>query len=221
MTSDLPFSWPYLLELGCSVVYSVTFAADLAAKGSLHIAGDQIYGYTIIVDVVGVVAWLFSLILVHRERAKVLTSKPHSCTIVLFWMVGVVTLGLEIVSFNARYWWWHLTSRADIADLVLFASRALSLSVLVLVGVARPLCWPSRRRAYSLLINADTAGEGAGEDEEVGKSAAAYIRRRKEGDFIKSRTSSAFSDMWTKICMLFPYVWPKGECGGVGRGMVR
>lgn len=207
VNSDLPFSWAYVTELLCTLVYSLTFASDLAVKGVLHITGDRIYGYTIIVDVLGVVAWLSSVLLIYQEKAKVVTSKPHGCILVLFWMVGVVVLGSEVMSYDAPYWWWNLASRADIADLALFCIRAVFLSVLVMVGVLRPLCWPSRRRAYSLLINADTPDNAAGEDVEDGKTA----RKRREGDFIKNRTSSTFANMWTKIRLLFPYVWPKGE----------
>ena len=27
---------------------------------------------------------------------------------------------------------------------------------------------------------------------------------------MKSRTNSTFANMWSKVCQLFPYVWPKG-----------
>ena len=214
--SGLPRSWVYVVELACTVAYALTFACDLVTKGVLHVTGDRIYGYIIIVDVVGVVTWFCSLLLVYREKVKVVFCKSHSYTLALFWMVGVVTLGLEGVSYEAPDWWWHLNSRADTADLALYSIRAVVLFILIVVGVFRPLCWPSKRRTYSLLINADTPEPAAGED--VDESKNTDSRKRKEGDFIKTRTSSTFSNMWIKIRLLYPYVWPKGESYPVASG---
>ncbi len=197
----------YVVEIACTVAYSLTFVSDLATKGALHIGGHQIYGYTIVVDVVGMLSWACSLLMLHRERILIVTSKPHGFTLTLFWLVGVVWLGLEVVSYYGTAWWWHLASRADIADLAIFVIRAVLLLVLVVVGLCRQACSPGgRRQAYALPINADEA-------ETVDVDAAGSrgdSRKAKEGDFVRSRTSSTFENMWGKVRMLFPYVWPKG-----------
>ena len=58
-------------------MYSLTFATDLIIKGALHIAGDNIYGYTIVVDTVGMLSWFLSLVILYREKVLVVTQKPH------------------------------------------------------------------------------------------------------------------------------------------------
>lgn len=198
-----------MAEVCCTVLYTLTFIIDLATKGGLHIAGDDIYGYTIVADVVGFVSWSFSVLMLYRERVFVVTHRPHGLTLMLFWLVGVVLLGLELASlYSPSGWWWQLQSRADTVDLTLFCLRALLLCVLVVLGALRPLCWPGRRHTYSLLINADSAASDVNSGEDTDK--VSETRKRKEGDFVKRRTTSAFAGIWSKIRRLFPYVWPKG-----------
>lgn len=205
-----------MLESVCAFVYALTFVSDIVTKGALHIAGHRIYGYTIVVDALGVFSWLFSLWLIHREKVFIVTDRPHGNTLAIFWLMGVVLLGLELVSINSQSWWWHLSTREDLADFVLFLVRALMLTLLVVVGLLRPLCCHGRRRSYELLINASTAAESAvvngdgGDD--GGESDAEGKRRRREGDFVRTRNASAFANIWSKVCLLFPYVWPKGMC---------
>lgn len=199
-----------MVEVICTIVYSLTFATDLTIKGVLHIAGDRIYGYTIVVDTVSILSWFLSLALLYRERVLVVTQKLHGLTLALFWLFNMIWLGLQLVSLRSPSWWWQLTyRRVDIADLTLFIVRVVLMVVLVLLGLLRPLfccCYPSRRRTYSLLINADETAV----DAEVPDTSQTEAQRRKEGDFVRSRTTSAFSNMWHKVCLLFPYVWPKG-----------
>ena len=208
---DLPFSWVLVLEIVCSVLCALTFVVDLATKGSLHIRViEKIYGYTIVMDSVGVVSWLLSVVLLYRERVLVVSRRPHGLALALFWLVYVAWLGLQLASLRSPAWWWHVNSRGDIVDLVLFLVRAVILVLLVVLGLLRPLCCPGRRRAYALIINAESAAVDVpvqGADEKEGSEA----RKRKEGDFVKKRTTSAFSDIWLKVRLLFPYVWPKGE----------
>ncbi len=192
-----------------TVVYALTFVSDLATKGCLHIVGDDIYGYTIVVDVVGLVSWLFSLLVVYRERVLVVTHRPHGLTLTFFWMVSVVVMCLELVSLKSTSgWWWRLQTRADTADLVVFSVRGLVLCVLVVMSVFRPLCCPGHRHTYSLLINADSAAVDVHTTEDAAN--VSDERKVKEGDFVKTRTTSTFAGIWSKIRRLFPYIWPKG-----------
>lgn len=207
-TSDLPSSWAYVVELVCSGLYSLTFVTDLVVKGILHITGERIYGYTIVVDAVGTCAWLSSIFLIHRIKMEIIMNRHRSFTLVLFWMVGVVWVGLEAVSINGASWWWHLRSRVDISDLVLFLVRSLLLVALVTVGILRPLLCRGRRRGYSLLINSDGAAK---EEDSSPGGQSADVRRKREGDFIRTKSTSAFANMWGKVKYLFPYIWPKGK----------
>lgn len=193
----------YVVELACSVLYMVTFGVDLIVKGTLDISGDKIYGYTIVVDIVGMVSWLFSLLLVYREKVHIVMRRPHGWTLMLFWVTSVLYLGLSILSYHHKSWWWHLASGADVADLVLYVVRCVSVTVLVVLGLVLPSCWPGHRPSYSLLINTEVRVDVDNDDN-------FQERRRKEGDFIKTRTTSAFANILAKAKLLFPYIWPKG-----------
>ncbi len=201
------FSKILISEIILSAIYSLTFVADLAVKGVLHVTGEQIYGYTIVEDVLGILSWLFAILMVYRDRMVVLHRKPHGISLVLFWLLNELWLGLQIVSFNNPQWWWHLKTQADISDLILYAIRVLVLSIIIIVGIFRPLIFrPKSSSGYSLLLNAEETEEEDINTEERNKE----TRDRKEGSFIRKRTTSAFSGFLLKAKLLFPYVWPKG-----------
>lgn len=191
---------------------SLTYLVDIVVKGTLRIAGEEIYGYTIVQDALGLWSWVFAILLLYRERVLILKGKTHGFPLALFWILNVVWFSLQIVSINNTKWWWDLSTRADISDLVLYVVRTVLLSVIVVLGIFRPVCCPPKQRHYTLLVNVepgDQTDKEEGDDidtEEKNKES----RERKEGSFIRKRTSSAFSDFWMKTKLLFPYVWPKG-----------
>ncbi len=200
-----------ILEVVLSAIMSLTYVVDLSVKGALHLAGarEKIYGYTIVEDSLGIVSWIFSILILYTERLCILKGAPHGISLALFWILNIVWLSLQIVSFNNPQWWWHLETRSDISDLVLYVIRVTFLSVIVVFGIIRPLCCSLKtRRSYSLLLNADETEEDDIDTEETNKQ----NMERKEGSFIRMRTTSAFSDFMMKAKLLFPYVWPKGTC---------
>ena len=194
-------------------ILSLSYAVDLAVKGSLHIVGEQIYGYVIVEDALGIAAWMFAILILTRERLLVLKGKSHGIAITLFWIINVLWFGLQIVSINSPKWWWKLSTRADISDLTLFVIRALLLTGFVLLGILRPVCCRPKTQGYSLLVNVEPGDQSEVEGEEDEGTDTEQQnkenRERKEGSFIRKRTTSAFSDFWTKAKLLFPYVWPK------------
>ncbi len=208
----------FILEVVLSAIISLTYVVDLSVKGALHLtgAGDKIYGYTIVEDSLGIVSWIFSILLLYTERLCILKGTPHGISLALFWILNIVWLSLQIVSFNNPQWWWHLETRSDISDLVLYVIRVTFLSVIVVFGIIRPLCCSlkaRRRRGYSLVLNADETEEEEEEEEDIDtEETNKQNMERKEGSFIRKRTTSAFSDFLMKAKLLFPYVWPKGTC---------
>lgn len=202
-------SLPFVIEVGLCVIISLTYIVDLAVKGALHVAGEQIYGYTIVEDALGIVSWAFTVLILFREHVRVfIKGESHGVAIILFLILNMGWFGLQIVSFNNPHWWWHLRTAIDITDMVLYIIRALCLAVIVGIGLIHPLYSHQKtRRNYSLLVNADE-DEVEIDTEERNKENA----ERKEGSFIRKRTTSAFSDFWMKAKLLFPFVWPKGTC---------
>ena len=172
----------------------------------LHIVGEEIYGYTIVLDALGITSWIFSVALVHRERFQILYQKYHGIVLVVFWLLNALWLSLQLMSWGNSKWWWHLRTRGDISDLALFTVRSVLVAAIVGVGVIRPLF--VRRTEYSLLVNLDQEDVVSPEGEEKERQEK---QERKEGTFVRRRTTSAFSDIWNKCKLLFPYVWPKGK----------
>ncbi len=197
----------FIVETVSCVLFSLTYLTDLVVKGVLQTLGNNIYGYTIVLDALGITSWIFAIFLVYRERVRVLTRKPHGLTLVVFWLMNALWLSLEVMSWSNSHWWWHLRSQADIADLAMFVARVVLVVNLIFVGVLRPL-WCQRKRAYTLLVN-QTKEDEAEEEEEEREELVREKRARNEGSFVRTRTTSAFSDFWTKCKLLFPYVWPK------------
>ena len=126
----------------------------------------------------------------------------HGWSLAIFWQLNIVWFGLQIVSWQNSKWWWHLQSHVAFADLVLYIVRCILVGVVVSLGILRPLCCYPRQRGHTLLININ------GDGQEVDESNREQQERR-EGSFVKKRSTSAFADLWNKAKLLFPYVWPK------------
>lgn len=199
---SLPLPHALFLEALLCLLLAITYTADLAVKGVLRITGERIYGYTIVVDALGIVSWLFALGMVYRERGRIVRRLPHGVSVVLFWIMNALWLCLQVVSWGNAHWWWRLHNKVDIADLVLFVAKVLLVIILITVGVIRPLFL--KRRRYNLLVNADKEEEDV---EEHNKER----QERREGSFVQKRTASAFSDFWHKSKVIFPYIWPRGH----------
>ena len=205
LSSPLPLPLPRsrLATYILSLLLCFTYVADLVIKGTLHAAGDDtgIYGYVIVLDGLGIVSWLVAIALAYRERNQLATRRPHGLPLVLFWLLSALWLCLQLLGWPNPHWWWHLSSRADTADLSLYCVRVVLVGGVVAVGVVWPLV-PARRRQYSLLVNVEAVETSEHNRER---------QERKEGSFVQKRTNSAFSDLWMKFKLLFPYVWPRGH----------
>lgn len=91
-----PFSAVFLLECGLCLLMGLTYLVDLAVKGGLHITGDKIYGYTIVVDALGMTSWIFAIGLLFRERSRVILCRPHGFSLVLFWLSSALWRCMEV-----------------------------------------------------------------------------------------------------------------------------
>lgn len=146
----------------------------------------------------GITSWLFGVWMLYRERDRIIRTRSHGWSLAIFWQLNVVWFGLQLVSWRNTKWWWHLESHVDIADFALYIIRCVLVGGVIFLGILRPLCCHKRQTGYSLLVNVDEADEINRERQE-----------RKEGSFVKKRSSSAFADIWKKTKLLFPYIWPK------------
>ena len=93
---SLPLPHALYLEALLCLILAITYTADLAVKGALRVAGERIYGYTIVVDALGIVSWLFALGMVYRERGRIVRRLPHGVSVVLFWIMNALWLCLQV-----------------------------------------------------------------------------------------------------------------------------
>ena len=189
-----------------SSLLAASFALDLVVKGVLHISGDEIFGYVVVVDSVGMASWMFVIALLYRERVAIVQNRPHGLAVVLFWVLTGVWLSLQLLSWANPQWWWRLETTADVSDLVVFISRVTFLSLLFVVGVFRPLCFRAHRSAsYSLVVNQEE------DEEEERQRQQQQQQHQREGSFVTEKHNSTFGDIWHKTKLIFPYVFPRGR----------
>ena len=197
----LPYTSSVFLLAGLSLLLALTYTADLAVRGALHFTSDSIYGYTILQDTLGLMSWVVAMVMTYRERLRVVQGRAHGLTLVLFWLMSVTWQALQLLGWSNPHWWWQLQSRADTADLAFFCTRATLMTAVVVVGVVWPL-FSRTPRTYSLLVNTEPV------------ETTEHNRRQqqhKEGSFVQKRSTSAYSDLWSKVKLLFPYIWPRGH----------
>ena len=198
----------FLFEIVSTLVISASFLVELLVRVYLE-NGSRLYGYNLVTSITSLLSWLFSLILVYRERLSSYFGLHHSLTLVLFWLLNIIWLSSSLVSWSSSEWWWGLDDKIDLSDLVLFCVRLSLLLLLTIIGVLRPLIGFKKRRNYRMIINNLTT-DTESEREETAKESQRPEDPSKSGSFErKSSQGSAFGSLWKKTKLIFPYVWPK------------
>ena len=200
----------FIFEIVSSTSLALSFLAELLIKILME-NGSHFYGYNIVTCTTSLVSWLFSLLMIYKERLSSYFGLSHSLPLVLFWLLNIVWLSLSVMSWSSSEWWWGLDDKIDKADLILFCIRLALLLVLCTVSVVRPLIVFKKRRNYRLIIN-EIETETETEDETPAKPSQGSEDPSKSGSFErKSSQGSAFGDFVKKAKLIFPYVWPKGH----------
>ena len=198
-------SLPRSLLVTCvlCLLLALTFTADLALHASLH----SIYGYTILQDALGTISWSVAMVITYREKQRRLLGRSHGLSLVSFWLLSSAWQALQLLGWSSPHWWWRLhTPTTDTASLTLYCVQATLLIAIVAVGVALPLVRRGPRH-YSLLVNSDPVNSDPIDTTEHNRQRGQH----REGSFVQKRSTSAFSDLWSKVKLLFPYVWPRGH----------
>ena len=182
-------------------ILCLLLALTSAAHGAVSITLHSIYGYIILQDILGIVSWVVAMAIVYHERHRRISIGSHGISLVMFWLLNGVWESFQLLGWSNPHWWWSLHSTTDIANLTLYCIRSVLVSGVISVGVVWPLC-TRKPKNYSLLVNSDPV-DTTEHNLQHGQ--------RKEGSFVQKRTSSTFSDLWDKVKLLFPYVWPRGH----------
>ncbi|XP_076463743.1 ATP-binding cassette sub-family B member 6-like [Babylonia areolata] len=188
-----------LIHKSCSV-YLQVFLSMLMVIGSVVymilqnvVLYDKVlYGYQILTACTQVLAYLVTLRLIFLERGSALPSIPtrgHGLLLLVFWALALVRENLAFVSWWSQEWWWTLDSESDFIELGFWILRYVCTLSLLVLGI---LGWglPSARHPFYTLLNQDQADSG-------GSSA--------------QQSTSTWSNVWSKVKLMMPYVWPKGN----------
>lgn len=204
------YSKALLFEIISTLIISASFLVELLVRIFLE-NGSHLYGYNLVTCITSLFSWLFSLILIYRERQRSYFRLHHGLILVLFWLLNIIWLSASVVSWSSSEWWWGLDNKIDTSDLVLFCIRLSLLLLLTVVSILRPLAGSKKHHNNRLIIN-EVPIDAKNDWEETVKESQDFEDPSKSGSFErKSSQGSAFGSLWKKTKLIFPYVWPKGH----------
>ncbi|CAG5115248.1 unnamed protein product [Candidula unifasciata] len=145
---------------------------------------QTLYGYQVMQACAVIAACIVAWWLLAMEKRSMLPSfstRGQGFVSILFWMIFFVRENVMFVSWSSPAWWWQVKNDSDRAELGLFIVRYIAVFFLLALSFLRPIQSP-----YSSLPSTD---EEPSNPAEQGKS--------------------TWSNSFTKVRMMLPYVWPK------------
>ncbi|KAL4222048.1 ATP-binding cassette sub- B member 6 [Mactra antiquata] len=146
-------------------------------------------------------SWLFSLKLLSLERKSMLPTIPtrgHGLLLLTFWTLAFLRENLAFISWWSHDWWWYFESDADHGEFVLWVIRYTSTALLFIIGFKAP---GLPKTGYRLLQLQD--------EENKGGNSSTDTSVNNSGPTV--HTGSTWSNVWKKLKLMLPYVWPKGS----------
>ncbi|OAD55726.1 ATP-binding cassette sub-family B member 6, mitochondrial [Eufriesea mexicana] len=154
---------------------------------------NKIYGYMILVTILTVIVYPYSVHILRVERHKLLPSVPpqgHGLALLGFWTLAFVAENLVFVNIGKTEWWFHLNTLTDHIEMALFILRYVSNLMIFALGLKAPGINGNTDVEYHTLNNGPA-------------SRPRYYHNRLED------TSSAWKNACHKIKVLAPFLWPK------------
>ncbi|KAE8581402.1 hypothetical protein XENTR_v10024777 [Xenopus tropicalis] len=185
----IPRSRLYRLQIVLSVVLILQSVIGLIWQAA---GTDVVYGYMIVHGCLSVVAWGFSLWLLHLERTRALVrekSRGHGVVLLLFWALAFAAENLAFISWQSPNWWW--LSRDTVPQKVQFGlwiTRYVCTLFLFVLGIRAP---GRPRKPYIVLIN---------EDERDVETSQPLLRDPNQ---------STWQGFKKKLLLVMQYIWPR------------
>ncbi|KAK3604753.1 hypothetical protein CHS0354_017861 [Potamilus streckersoni] len=150
-------------------------------------SGEGITGSNLINFFALVITWSGSLKLLSLERSRFLPrrrTRGHSLMLLIFWCLAFVKENLAFVSYWSHSWWWYLASTQDRIDFGLWLIRYVISFFIFVLGLKAP----------GLALN----------------HYATINKDEEQGNTIQANEST-WKNVWKKLKIMIPYVWPKGS----------
>ncbi|KAH3715868.1 ATP-binding cassette sub-family B member 6-like [Dreissena polymorpha] len=182
-----------VLQIFLTVIRIMESLSHIVMTDMMKIRGGVV-GYDILIFLCLLVAWSASLRILALERKKLLptvSSSRHGLVLLVFWTLSFLWENLAFVSWWSHQYWWYLKGAEDYGEFALWLIRYLSTGALFVLGFKAPGL-PNNR--YKALIDSR---------EETKDKKASTGGKKAE---------STWSNVFVKLKMMMPYVWPKGSC---------
>ncbi|XP_014253071.1 ATP-binding cassette sub-family B member 6, mitochondrial [Cimex lectularius] len=188
---SIPTSNLYILQLlftallGILPVFTLAFQVVVLNRG-------VIYGFEILAVFIQVFIYPFSILLIFFERNYLLPSVPtrgHGLILLVFWTLMFISVNILFINIHRQDWWTHLESWKEKVQLAIFVTKyILSLFVFAL-GFRAPGILSSREYVNIETPMFDSMGE----------------------NFEGNANYSTWYNLWKKIKILAPFLWPKKD----------
>ncbi|CAL8289269.1 unnamed protein product [Lota lota] len=186
----IPRSCLYTLQQALSILLMVQFLGGAIWRATL--GDEELPGYVVLYGVFSTLGWVCALALLRVERRRALLmdrTRGHSAVLLLFWALAFSAENLAFVSWYSPHWWWGLEDQRDQVQFALWLTRYLATGTLFVLGLRAP---GLPRRPYMLLINE--------EEHDV-----------EHGAQGEEENQSTWQGFRTKVRLLLPYLWPRGN----------
>lgn len=177
-------TWGYGLQVFSTVVLALMTLVHMVLY-DVYLRKGMLLGYQVMEAFLIIGACLLSLWLLALEKRSMLPSVPRpgqGLVLLIFWTLLFVRESLMFASWNNKTWWWHLTNEYDKTELGLFVLRYILVIILLVLGFIGP--------------SVQTSSYGLISDEESAQN---------------QRNQSTWNNVWAKLKIMLPYVWPSGQ----------
>ncbi|XP_053680599.1 ATP-binding cassette sub-family B member 6 [Anopheles nili] len=173
----------YNFQLFLLVVMPLLTVTRFVLEG-FFFEGARVYGFMILSVLVALFVYPFSIVLLVKERYYLLPSVPthgHGLVLLIFWTMVFVVQNAAFINLNYQHGWFRLDTLQDKVEFVMFVSRYVITMLLFVIGLKAP-----------------------------GISSARFSEEYQTMLPVQENRST-FSNAWTKMRTLLPFLWPKKD----------
>ncbi|XP_074036436.1 ABC transporter ATP-binding protein/permease Hmt-1 isoform X1 [Leptinotarsa decemlineata] len=179
----------YYLQIFLTIFLPVLEILRFGLQGTIY-EDKNIYGYMILSLVLTSIAYPYSLWIIKVERHYLLPSVPtrgHGIVLLIFWTLTFLSENLSFLNLGQINWWFKLENTTDQIEMALFVLRYITCLLIFLLGLKAP----------GIIQNVD------------------YFNlndpQRNVGTQERTENRSTWSNLWKKVRILAPFVWPKKD----------
>lgn len=112
---------------------------DIITKVTLK-SSEKLQGVNVFYSSSSLLTWLIALLVLRFESCQFFKARrsSHSVGLLLFWSLSFITENLSFISWNNKHWWFHADNPKQDAELGLFVTRYVCVSLLFLLGFSGP-----------------------------------------------------------------------------------